>query len=118
MAKLDPTNTGDRVVFGYLHGLGYTDENYVNAGDEIVADLGYWNPADPNASNIAARNVAIGIINYALQNATVFGTQWQIGYTTPAQQHSATGDLITIAQTSTNTVSDIAGQTNKMFQFS
>jgi hypothetical protein len=118
MAKLDPTKACDRVVFGYLHGLGYTDENYDNAGDEVVANLGYWNPADPNASSIAARNVAIGIVNYALQNATVFGTQWQTGYTTPAQQHSATGDLITIAQTATKTVSDISAQIGKMFLFS
>lgn len=117
MTQLDPTSAADRVVFGYLHGLGYTDKNFDAAGDETVAELGYWNPADPGGSQVAAQNVAIGIEQYALQNAPVFGTQWRSAYTSPAQRHGAVNALIAIAQDDTKTISDISAQINIMFQF-
>ncbi len=115
MAALQQSSGADQATYNYLHTVNQLTQDFAAAGDQKVEALGYWNPADPDASAQNAKLYAYGLAHYCLQYSTYYGTAWKS--TDASAQSAAITKLINIMGTSSSLISDISVQLGAIFSF-
>src|SRR5258708_34119596 len=97
MAALQQSSGADQATYNYFHTVNQLTQDFADAGDAKVEALGYWDPADPDASTQNAKLYAYGLIHYCLQYSKYYGTAWKSKNT--ADQSAAITKVVNIMGT-------------------